>query len=197
MPVPAAVHLLEFTPTPRAGAAPPLRALEAPPATDPLEDAFQRGREAGLQAAREENEARLAEAREAADAELAEARRAWAEEEGGRLGELIAEAFGTLESNIGDAVAASLTPFLAEAVRGKAVDDLVETMAQLIGKGRLTLHVEGPDDLLEAIRRKLGPAASAIEFERTDTVDARVRAEETVIETEIGAWLKRISAQDT
>lgn len=201
MPLPAAAHLVEFT-----LASPPVR--ERRPASvgasndrekqagaehDSIEAAFARGHEEGLTAGRAEWASKLDEERAAATARLEEERAAWSSEEGARLGDAIVTAFQTLETQVGDAVAAILTPILEEELRKRAVEDLTQTLARLMASNQRILKLSGPEDLLETLHQSLGAEASAIAFETSQDIDVRVVAEQTTIETQLSAWMRRIN----
>jgi hypothetical protein len=206
MPVPAAARLVEFklVPTveqPRAGIQtfprqkPPAE-LVADREAERIAEAFLRGKYEGLDAARAEYEKKLAEAESAFEERLTAQLSLWAGEQGAGLAERIDTAFEALSTDVGDAVAAILAPFLEEALRMRIVEELLRTLAKVLKGGKpASLKITGPEDLLDSIRRTLGDAAAAIEFETTTDVDVRVVADNTVIETQLEAWLQRISGR--
>jgi hypothetical protein len=78
----------------------------------------------------------------------------------------------------------------------RIVEELLRSLEKVLKGGRpATLKISGPDDLLLSIRQTLGESSAAIEFEATDDVDVRVVADHTVIETQLEAWLQRISGR--
>ena len=208
MPVPAAARLVEFKlvpppPEPPRGSIQTFPRQKSPAEvaaqreTERIAEAFLRGKYEGLDAARAEYETKLAEAETAFEERLVAQRSLWAGEQGAGLAERIDTAFETLGTDVGDAVAAILAPFLEEALRTRIVEELLRTLAKVLKGGRpASLKITGPDDLLDSIRRTLGDAAAAIEFEATSDVDVRVVADNTVIETQLEAWLQRISGRD-
>ncbi len=208
MPVPAAARLVEFS-----RAAPlaerPLGVIQTfsrpvkPPVEAPVDReaervaaAFLRGRNEGLDTARAEYQAKLSEAEAAFEERLAAQRSLWAGDEGAALGERIGLAFEALNFQVGDAVAAILSPFLDGALRARMVEELLRTLEKTLRGGRpASLKITGPEDLLAAVRTALGDSAAAIDFEATGDIDVRVVADSTVIETQLGAWLRQISGR--
>jgi hypothetical protein len=205
MPLPAAARLIEFKLVPSASQARGNgQALAlAKPGNDesadrpePVATAFLRGRYQGLDDARTEFEAKLKAAEESFEERLAAERAAWVTEQGVQLAEKITAAVDTLTNDIGDSVAAILAPFLEEKLRVRIVEELLRSLEKVLKGGRpATLKISGPDDLLQLLRQTLGASSSAIEFEATDAVDVRVVADHTIIETQLEAWLQRISGQ--
>lgn len=202
MPLPAAAHLIEFPLAPKAGCERGPAPAQMPRgqehevgSTGAAEDALARGREEGLAAGRAEYAAKLDEERAAAGARLAEERAAWASEEGARLGDAIGAAFQVLEETVGDAVAAILSPVLQDALRARAVDELASTLRRLMASDQRILRISGPEDLLEALRGRLCGDISAIAFEAAEEIDVHVVAEQTIIETQLRAWMTRIDGR--
>jgi hypothetical protein len=204
MPQPAATRLVEFKIVPNA--IPPRVGGRAGIFSKPVEDsdekpepvatAFLRGRYQGLDDARAEFEAKLKAAEESFEERLAAERASWAAEQGALLADKITTAVDSLSNDIGDSVAAILAPFLEEKLRVRIVEELLRSLEKVLKGGRpATLKISGPDDLIQVIRQTLGASSSAIEFEVTDAVDVQVVADHTIIETQLEAWLQRISGE--
>jgi hypothetical protein len=202
MPLPAAARLIEFKLVPGAGHGRGAQSLAlAKPEVEedkpePIATAFLRGRYQGLDDARAEFEEKLKAAEEAFEERLTAERAAWVTEQGAELAAKIATAVDTLSNDIGDSVAAILSPFVEEKLRVRIVEELLRSLEKVLKGGRpATLKISGPDDLLQVIRQTLGASSSAIDFEATDAIDVRVVADHTIIETQLEAWLQRISGQ--
>jgi hypothetical protein len=205
MPKPAASVLTEFSvakPKPFAEPQPQPTAAEngddtadvAASAAEREEAAFERGRAEGRAAAEEELRAKLEEERAAAAQHLAQERASWAEQESAALAEKITTAFETLQKDVTDIVGAILEPFVEEALRTKSVDELAQALTPLLATGKHALfRVTGPQDLLDALKAKLGASAGSFTFEVTDAVDLSVAVDRTVIETQLGDWLPQIA----
>jgi len=209
MPVPAAARLVEFSlvrnpdPPPRSGGIPVFtRPLQTP--IEPVIDreaervaaAFLRGRNEGLDTARAEFEAKLAEAEASFEERLVAERSLWVSEQGSAVAEQIDRAFEKLSADVGDAVGGILAPFVEDTLRARIVEELLRTLEKVLKGGRpATLKITGPEDIIDAIRRTLGDTATAIDFETTSDVDARIVADSTVIETQLEAWRRRIRGE--
>ena len=175
-----------------------MEALEpATPPEDPgrpVAEALEQGRREGLATARAEFERIRATDLVRYDERLLDERRRWTEEESDRLARQLAAALQEIEAGLVSSIARILVPFAAESIRRAALDELTETLAALLAGDGCRLTVGGPADLIEALRTRLGPRAQSIEFHPADALDIRASTGETVVETQIGAWLGRLSA---
>jgi len=94
----------------------------------------------------------------------ADRHRSAAENAKGMAEQLIA-AVKDMEAGISRCVAGILAPFLADAVRRQAIEDLAATLSLMVKERRpASLKVEGPWDLLEALKGAAGglPASDRI-----------------------------------
>ncbi len=133
--------------------------------------------------------------RERLDAEIAKARAAWVEEEGSRLASAHRAAIEAFETQCAQAVANILRPFLSNLVIGRVTDALVENLEVLFAaRTRALFEVSGPADMLDALREKFAAHDAAVEFRPDDSIDIRVRVDDTIIETQLGAWMKALGA---
>lgn len=169
-----------------------------PAAIDPaklLADAHERGFREGTAAARVEFEQQRAADAARHEERLVAERRRWSDAEGDRLAAEISAGFRRIETNVAASVARILAPFVAEQVRRTAVDELSATLSALLTDGSArTMVVRGPHDLVERLRPKLVADAASIRFEVTASADIRVATGETIVETQIAAWLDRLAA---
>jgi hypothetical protein len=160
-----------------------------------LEQAHLMAFEEGRGAARKELDDERARLREALDAEIAKARAAWAAEEGARLVEAHRAAFDAFETRCAQAVAGILRPFLVQRTIARVTDALVENLEALFAARAPGLfEISGPPDLLDAIRLKFAAGAARMEFKPDESIDVRVRVEDTIIETQLGPWLNALGA---
>ena len=160
-----------------------------------LSEAYHRGVQEGLDAAR--NEAATQRAMERAELQ----KRAMVERidfqmnEYAKLGEAIAQGFADIEQRIAEAVARILQPFLANTVAQQAVADLAKKIAKLTTTGHPPLlKIRGPEPLLGLLKDRLAPFAVEIEFIPAGGIEVFVEAQYTSIKTEIAPWLDRLIA---
>jgi hypothetical protein len=176
-------------PQPQPQPQPQPAAAKAETSVNVLDDAHRRGYAAGLA----EGEARVAEERVRGALTLSKERAKWCEQQ-----VAIVDGFGAacreLETNIAGAVARILQPFLADAVRDKAVALLVEQISALTSRPPVpAFRVTGPSDLLDLVRTRLDAAGrTGVEYQIADVAEIRVVADQTVIETQISAWAERL-----
>jgi hypothetical protein len=162
---------------------------EAPP-VNLLDDAYRRGFSAGVA----EGEAKLAEERVRSAIRLGEERAKWSDQQAVAIVNGFTAACRELETNIAGSVARILQPFLTEAVRDKAVAALVEQITALTANAPMPVfRISGPGDLIDLVRAQLNASRrTGIEYEVTDTTEIRVVADQTVIETQMSAWIERL-----
>ncbi|WP_342739052.1 hypothetical protein [Bradyrhizobium sp. B117] len=167
----------------------PASEAEAPPA-NLLEDAYRRGLAAGVA----EGDAKVAEERVRSAIRLGEERAKWSDQQAAAIVSGFEAACREIETNIASSVARILLPFLADAVRDKAIGSLVEQVAALTGNSPVPVFkVTGPSELLDLVRTQLDASRRAsIEYEPAETLEVRVVADQTVIETQISAWSERL-----
>ncbi|PDT89738.1 hypothetical protein CO669_13160 [Bradyrhizobium sp. Y36] len=162
---------------------------EAPP-VNLLEDAYRRGLAAGAA----EGDAKLAEERVRSAIRLGEERAKWSDQQAVAIVSGFEAACREIETNIASSVARILLPFLADAVRDKAIGSLVEQIAALTGNSSVpAFKVTGPSELLDLVRTQLEASRrTGIAYETAETVEVRVVADQTVIETQISTWSERL-----
>jgi hypothetical protein len=169
---------------------PPAPATEAPP-VNLLDDAYRRGHAAGVA----EGDARVAEERVRSAIRLGEERAKWSDQQAVTIVSGFEAACREIETNIASSVARILLPFLADAVRDKAIGTLVEQIAALTGNSPVPVFkITGPSELLDLVKTQLETARrTGIEYEAAETFEVRVVADQTVIETKIAAWSERLN----
>ncbi|TFV78709.1 hypothetical protein E4K64_05865 [Bradyrhizobium frederickii] len=169
----------------------PAPKAEAPPA-NLLDDAYRRGHAAGVA----EGDARLAEERVRSAIRLGEERAKWSDQQAVAIVSGFEAACREIETNIASSVARILLPFLADAVRDKAIGSLVEQIAVLTGSSSApAFKVTGPSELLDLVKTQLeGARRIGIEYEAAEALEVRVVADQTVIETQISVWSERLKA---
>ncbi|MBR0928358.1 hypothetical protein JQ561_17220 [Bradyrhizobium diazoefficiens] len=180
---------LQAQPQPLPHSPPPAPKAEAPP-TNLLDDAYRRGLAAGVA----EGDAKLAEERVRSAIRLGEERAKWSDQQAVAIVGGFEAACREIETNIASSVARILLPFLADAVRDKAIGSLVEQIAALTGNSSApAFKVTGPSELLDLVKTQLETSRRiGIEYETAEALEVRVVADQTVIETQISAWSERL-----
>jgi hypothetical protein len=169
----------------------PLLAAKAEAApVDQLDDAYRRGYAAGLA----EGDAKLAEERVHGAIRLGEERAKWSDQQAVAIVNGFTAACREIETNIANSVARILQPFLIDAVRDKAVAALVEQISALTSSSPVPVfRITGPSELLDLVKAQLEASRrTGIEYQVADTLEIRVVADQTVIETQISVWTERL-----
>ena len=114
---------------------------------------------------------------------------------GGRreFGTTLDAALSLVETRIAESVARVLRPFLVAELRGQAIDALEESIGVLLRTDQAIIEISGAADLLDVLQSRVG-AAMAIAWSPNSGADVRVVADQTVIESRIEAWARRIGA---
>jgi hypothetical protein len=179
---------------------PPPKAIKQEPPAAPkageipanvLDGAYRRGYAAAIS----EAEGKLAEERIRGAVRLGEERAKWSDQQAVALANGFSAACRELETNIANSVARILQPFLSEAIRDKAVAAMVEQIAALTNSAsRPAFHVSGPRELIELVKAQLdGQRQIGIEYQVVSGAgEIRVVADQTVIETQMSAWVERL-----
>ena len=174
-----------------------------------VEEAYERGKREGVAAVQTEYDIKLVEQRTRHVMKLAADRHRSAAENAKNMAEQLIGAVKEMEDGICRSVADVLAPFMAETVRRRAVADLAATLSRMVTEHRpANLKVEGPGDLLDALKRALADFPLPIDYAaipaltydalgnhdegNLDAIEVRVRLDERVIETQIGPWLERL-----
>jgi hypothetical protein len=157
------------------------------------DDAYERGLAAGKAAALAEIETRLEAQRMYYGQQLELERFTWANREAEKLAEKFTAGLSAIETSIANATARILKPFLAETAHRQAIAELVDALEIMIAKNQgITIEIFGPEDLLQLIREKLSDRNVAAVFSPGSEVDVRVVAGQTILETNLSAWIDRL-----
>lgn len=149
-------------------------------------------RSEALAEARQEFDAERTREAEAFDAHLDLARQQWAAETAETLQASLTSAHEAMEARICETLGRLLVPFLSEAVRAQALQDLSAVIARLLDDPKSpVLRVSGPSELIEVLRAR--HEAGGIQFQTNDAVDVRLVADDTVIETQLRAWTTQLT----
>ena len=203
-PIPIAQYLNRFE---RVGAAdfgepakppPPLLKprVVAAPAEDiqaRLQEAFERGRQDGIAAARAEAEAVLAQQQGELNQRAEGERVAFQAQEYATLADQISAGLNEIEARIADGVAHILRPYLAQEQSKKVIQALSETLGRILSsESAALLRISGPETVLNVLRDRLSKHAVEVEYVLEDGVDVTIEAQQTVIRSQLQAWLDLI-----
>lgn len=191
--LPVAYYLTEMSGEPsRRGGRAPIGGEGSSDIAAQISDAHARGILEARAAAQVETDAALAAQAAAFEKKLAAERQKWAAEQGALLGQLLSSSMDDLERRIADQASRILVPIISEQSRVKAIEELSALLNSLLAKGEYAkVSVSGPNDLISAMEGRLG-AYEGVSFSVTESVDVTVRADETIIETQLGAWANAI-----
>lgn len=187
--------LADFRPRPQSASRGPAAAGASAETLDSLLAAAEaRGRDAALGEVQAEMEARLTAERSRAEETLAAERLRWADSESARFAADLGEAFAALRDGLAASVARLLTPVLEQARVRQSVDELVAVLAAITERPDApVLEISGPEDLLGRLRDRLGTSPAAIRYEVSAGGEVRVRAGDTLVETELLTWGARLA----
>lgn len=162
--------------------------------TELTEAARAEGIAQGREEARAEMEVRFAELEAAFEARLKEEREAWAAQDGSRLAAAMLQGLEGVREEVVAATAQVLKPFLAEAVRQKALSELATAIDDLLLRDPETgMVISGPQDLLKVLELHLSERAGSFTFKPSDTPEVEVKAGAALLSTRIGSWVERIN----
>lgn len=147
----------------------------------------------GVEAAQAEAAAEREQAREAFDGELAAERQRWVAQEAESLTEKLAAALQQMQETLAECVGQVLRPFVIDALRRQMIEELVGHVGSVAAShDEIAMKISGPEDLIAELREKLGTLPLAIDYEVIDGVDVQVVTAQTMIETQLKAWIDLI-----
>ena len=115
---------------------------------------------------------------------------------GEALAHQVGEGLAEIEARIGQQAGAVLLRFLDHAVRERAVGELVEAVSALIaGGGATRIRIAGPAALTERVAAAVQATGVTVEQTASDAADIAVTIDETVVESNIAAWMERLMAE--
>jgi len=158
-----------------------------------LSEAFERGREEGLSAARQEAEAvratEVAEFQERLEAESLRLRQA----EIAGVAETIASGLAEIERRISDSIARVLAPFVRARLANQIVDEFASAMARLRGGPSATpIVLRGHPFFLGALRGRAAELGLSVDFVEDEEAPLALEAGDTTIESLLETWTQLI-----
>ncbi|NIX75003.1 arylamine N-acetyltransferase [Microvirga terricola] len=168
--------------------------------SEPIEDTASLVREAEERVRKEEranSQAKFDEAiaveRARADQILAASREEWIRDESEKLAIELSGSLRAIEGSLISRIARLLAPFLTERMCARVLDDLRATLMGLADGGGVSMTIRGSEDLLSALKEKLGNCLPAAEFVPDGTSEIRVAMGDAVIETQFATWTQRLA----
>jgi hypothetical protein len=158
-----------------------------------VDEAYSRGLKEGWTNAKAAFDAEIQSRNQTFDTEFAAARQTWAREQGEALVQGLAVAVDAMRGSIAEVVERILMPFVEEAVRRKAIEELIGIIELLVSKDEgVSLQIAGPQDLLQIIKERLGENTASITYLPNADCDVRVTAGKTFMETRLVEWMTRL-----
>jgi hypothetical protein len=158
-----------------------------------LRQAYERGRQEGLAAARVEADAAFASHKDE-QSERAEAERvSFQVNECAKLADQIAAGMIEIEERIAETVANILRPYLAQEQTSRVTKALSENLARILsGDSPALLKISGPEFILSVLRDRLSSHPAPVEYSVEEGLDVTVEAQQTIIRSQLQAWVDLI-----
>jgi len=175
------------------------RGLPSPPAPvnidAQLEDAAERGRQESLAAARAEFAGALASERKEWDERETARRLAWQANEFARFAEKIEHAMAAIEGRLAQSVARILKPFVVDERAKQITEALSENLSKILSRDApAVLKITGPEPLLNLLRAKMSGHPVSVEYIPSTGVDVTVEANQTIIQSQLQAWIDHVAS---
>jgi hypothetical protein len=182
------------------------RAREAEPEPEPqptpepdietrLAEAYHRGVQEGLDAARGEAAAARAIERTEGQKRSVIERLDFQMNEYARLADAITTGLNEVELRIADVVAQILKPFVNQAVSRQIIDELVEGVVRLRSGGQSGLmKIRGPERVLNALKKRVSQIAVDVEYVSDGGIEVTIEAKHTNIRSEFEPWADLITS---
>jgi cytidylate kinase len=88
-------------------------------------------------------------------------------------------------------VEAILRPFVIDSLRRQMVDELASNISTLLASDYPLIQISGSADILTVLKDKFASSQATIDYKPDDAADVRIVAQNTVIESQLRAWIKR------
>jgi hypothetical protein len=172
------------------------RVLSAPADIEArIEEALERGRQEGLAAGRAESAGARALEQAEQDERENRQRLAWQANEYARFAEKIEHSMAAIENRLAEAVARILKPVLIEERVKHITDSLSENLSRILSKDApAVLKITGPEALLSVLRDKMSSQSAVVEYVAGDDLDVTIEANQTIIKSQLQAWIDHIGS---
>jgi hypothetical protein len=160
-----------------------------------LREAFEKGRQEGLAAARVESAAALASQRDEQDKLVEAERLVFQANEYAKLAEQISGGLIEIEDRIAATVARILRPYLTQEHATRITKALSDNLARILsGESAALLKISGPENLLNILRERLSKRHVQVEYSFEDGVDVTIETQQTVVQSQLQAWIDLIES---
>ena len=120
---------------------------------------------------------------------------AFQREEYAALADQISAGLSEIEARIAEAAAHILRPYLAQEQSKRVIQALSETLGRILSsESPELLKISGPEAVLNALHDRLSSYAVKVEYSLEDGVDVTIEAQQTVIKSQLQAWLDLIES---
>jgi hypothetical protein len=190
---PVKVPVQKAVPMPAAEPAPDQMAIR-------LQESYQRGVTEGRAQERHEIDRQTTELSIDFERRLEEARGGFSKALAGQLADEVRNGIERARLEISTHIAAALVPILRAGVTRAAIASFVAELGEMVELTEgVTIDVACPRELLEPVREALGEAMGrrgappgSVRCIPGDTIEVRVKVNDTVIETRLADWLSRL-----
>ena len=122
-------------------------------------------------------------------------RLAWQANEYAKFAERFEDAMAAIEDELAKGVARVLKPLLIEERVKQVTQALSENLAKILSRDAPSaLKITGPEALLSVLRGRLAAHPVTVEYVAGDSVDVSVEAHQTIIQSQLQAWIDHIEA---
>ncbi len=156
-------------------------------------EAYERGRADGVAFASADYEKKLNDLLNEHEAKLSDMRQEMERDIGEQLWQRLSDELHALRELYTEQTAKVIVPFLGEEIRKKAVLELVASVSRLVTEDQtVKIEVTGKQALLDGFQVAMPKHILNVTYSATDETEIRIKANETVIESRISDWLRRM-----
>jgi hypothetical protein len=169
------------------------------PAADDIEtrlrEAYEKGRQEGLAMARSEADALLTNQKGEQEERVVAERLAFQANECAKFADQITVGLSEIEDRIAATVAGILRPFLVQEQAARVTKALSENLARILsGDSPALLKISGPEFMLSVLRDRLSNHPAPVEYSVEEGLDVTVEAQQTIIRSQLEAWINLIES---
>jgi hypothetical protein len=122
-------------------------------------------------------------------------RLAWQANEIGQFAEKIEGAMTAIEDRLAQSVARILKPFLIEERVKHITHSLSQNLSRILSRETpAVLKITGPEALLSVLRDRMSAQSVTVEYVAAEGLDVTIEANQTIIKSQLQAWIDHIEA---